>query len=166
LKGEFVCRPVWGEAPSAELRLPGGLLGLQPVAPTRLAAVGASTPGSAAVPPLGSGGADHDTWYGFYPNGREVLIAIEAVHGRDLTAIYAIGPGIDENEPAEWSRRKGHIVGRKLVFAQDGDSTLRFRARYDGGLSATWISPDGKTTMNATLRRIDPFSLPTRAAAR
>ena len=166
LKGEFACRPVWGEAPSAELRLPGGLLRSQPVAPTRLAAVGASTPGSASAPPLGSGGAGQETWYGFYPNGREVLIAIEEVHGQDLTAIYAIGPGIDENEPAEWSRRKGHIVGRKLVFAQDGDSTLRFRARYDGGLSATWISPDGKTTMNAALRRIDPSSLPTRAAAR
>jgi len=27
------------------------------------------------------------------------------VHGTDIDAVYAIGPGIDDNEPAEWSRR-------------------------------------------------------------
>jgi dienelactone hydrolase len=166
LRGELACQPVWGEAPSAELRLPSELFHPRATAPTRLAAMGASAPASAVGPALGSNIAIRDTWYGFYPNGREVLVAIEAVHGRDLTAIYAIGPGIDRNEPAEWNRRSGHIIGHELVFAQKGDSTLRFRARYDGGLSGTWISPDGKTTMDARLRRIDPLSLPMRAAAR
>ena len=52
----------------------------------------------------------------------------------------------------------------ELVFAQNGDSTLRFRARDDGGLTVSWISPDGKTKMDAQLRRIDPSSLPVRAA--
>ncbi len=162
LKGEFVCQPVWGEEPSAELRLPPELLRSKVVSegPTRLAAVGASAPATAPGLEVADDAAARGMWYGFYPNGREVVIAVETVHGRDLKAVYAIGPGIDKNEPAEWSRRSGRIIGHELVFAQKGDSTLRFRARYDGGLDATWISPDGKTKMDAQMRRIDPSSLP------
>ncbi len=163
LKGEMACRPFWGEKPSAELRLPDELLPPRSAAP----AVTAATGGSGRVSSAMSGGtAVSDTWYGFYPNGREVLLAIEAVRGRDLTAVYAIGPGIEKNEPSEWSRRAGHIVGHELVFAQKEESTLRFRPREDGGLSVTWTSPDGRTTMDAGLRRIDPLYIPLRAAAR
>jgi hypothetical protein len=32
---------------------------------------------------------------------------------------------------------------------------LRLRPRADGGLTATWTSPDGKIAMDAGLRRID-----------
>ncbi|MGH7031956.1 MAG: hypothetical protein ACREEZ_16200 [Stellaceae bacterium] len=114
---------------------------------------------------MDDGAAVRNTWYGLYPNGREVLFAIEAVHRRDLTAIYAIGPGIDRNEPAQWSRRIGRIAGREMVFAQKHESTLRFRPREDGGLTVTWTSPDGKTKMDAGLRRIDRLDLASRAAA-
>ncbi len=166
LRGELVCKPAWGEAPSADLRLPSELAHPQ-VAPRRLPAlVGASARGAVSVPAVDGGVAVRNTWYGFYPNGREVLIAIEATTGRDLTAIYAIGPGIDKGEPAEWSRRSGRVDGGELVFAQKGESTLRFRRREDGGLSATWISPDGATKMRAGLRQIDPSSFLVRAAAR
>jgi hypothetical protein len=113
-----------------------------------------------------SGGSKRETWYGFYPNGREILLALEEVHGQDLNAVYAIGPGIDENEPAEWSRRKGHLADDEFVFDENGKSTLRFRPRADGGLSATWISPDGKTSMQAGLRPLDLLHLPRRAEAR
>ena len=84
LKGEFVCEPVWGEEPSAELRLPAELLRSKMAAagPTRLAAIGASAPVSAAGPEMAGDVAARDMWYGFYPNGREVVIAVEAVHGR------------------------------------------------------------------------------------
>jgi pimeloyl-ACP methyl ester carboxylesterase len=161
LKGELVCQPSWGEEPSAEFRLPNELLRPRTATPALMAASGASAPVSQAP----HGEVVRDTWYGFYPNGREVLLAIEAVRDRDLAAIYAIGPGIDKNEPAEWSRRTGHIVGHELIFAQRDESTLRFRPREDGGLNATWISPDGKTTMDAELRRIASPDFPLRAAA-
>jgi pimeloyl-ACP methyl ester carboxylesterase len=163
LKGELTCEPSWGEEPSAELRLPSELLRPRSTAPALMAATGASAPVSSA---MSGEAAVRDTWYGFYPNGREMLLAIEAVRGRNLTAVYAIGPGIDKNEPAEWSLRTGHIVGHDLIFAQKDESTLRFRPREDGGLSATWTSSDGKTTMDAGLRRIDPPYFPVRAAAR
>ena len=84
-----------------------------------------------------------------------MLLAIEDTHGANIAAVYAIGPGIDENEPAEWSRRKGHIVDGDFMFEEKGKSALRFRPRADGGLSATWTSPDGKTSMEAGLRRLD-----------
>jgi pimeloyl-ACP methyl ester carboxylesterase len=166
LRGELLCKPVWGEAPSAELRLPQELVRPQIAAPKLTALLGASAGASFPAPAIGGGQSAHDTWYGFYPNGREVLIAIEAVTGHDLTAIYAIGPGIDKDEPAEWSRRTGRVDGEELVFAGKGESTLRFRPREDGGLSATWISADGTTKMKAGLRRIDPSSFLVRAAAR
>jgi pimeloyl-ACP methyl ester carboxylesterase len=166
LRTEFECQPVWGDAPSAELRLPNEILRPGPTLPALFAATGASVPTSVAASAIEDGASIHDTWYGFYPNGREVLVAIEAMHGRNVTAIYAIGPGIDKGEPAEWSQRTGHVLGQELVFAQKGQSTLRFHPRDDGGLGVTWISGDGKTTMGAALRRIDPLSFSRRAAAR
>jgi pimeloyl-ACP methyl ester carboxylesterase len=166
LRGELVCKPVWGEAPSAELRLPRELVRSQAPPPRLTALLGASARASQSVAAIDDVAPADGTWYGFYPNGREVLVAIEAVSGRDLTAVYAIGPGIDKGEPAEWSRRTGRIDGDELVFTRKGESTLHFRVQEDGGLSATWVSPDGATKMRAALRRVDPLSFPVRAAAR
>jgi pimeloyl-ACP methyl ester carboxylesterase len=154
LKAEMVCEPVWGETPSAQLRLPDELVhthaSYDPVVGN-----GASAPAATDGVAPGRGKPIRDTWYGFYPNGREILLAIEDVRGQHLAAVYVIGPGIDEGEPAEWSRRAGHIVDDDFVFEEQGKSTLRFHPRPDGGLKATWISPDGKTSMEASLRRID-----------
>ena len=96
----------------------------------------------------------------FIPNGREVLLGIETAHGQDLTAVYAIGPSIDDKALANWTRRKGKIVDDAFVFEQPGKSTLRFRPSQDGGLGVTWIAADGKTSMTAHLKPIDPLSLP------
>jgi len=156
LEGEHVCEPRWGEAPSADLRLPDELVHPRPVTQAAASASGGSVPvASAALSTSGTSRNGRQSWYGFYPNGREVLLAVEAVRGTDIDAVYAIGPGIDDKEPAEWSRRKGRLVGDEFVFDEDGKSSLRFRRRVDGGLSATWTSPDGKTSMEASLRRLD-----------
>jgi pimeloyl-ACP methyl ester carboxylesterase len=156
LASERVCQPVWGEAPSTEMRLPDELVHPRAALRATAAASGASAPGGILAASTSSGGkGGRQTWYGFYPNGREVLLAIEDMHGSDLDAVYAIGPGIDENEPAEWSRRKGHVADDEFVFDEKGKSTLRFRPRADGGLSVTWTSADGKTSMEAGLRSLD-----------
>jgi pimeloyl-ACP methyl ester carboxylesterase len=166
LRGEFLCKPVWGEAPSTDMRLPTELLHSQAATPQLSALLGASAPPPAGGRGVSIGPGINDAWYGFYPNGREVLIEIETVSGHDVSAVYAIGPGIDNNEPAEWIRRRGQIDSHQLVFEQKGESTLLFRSRGDGGLSATWISPNGATKMEAGLRRLDPTDLPLRALAR
>ena len=156
LDGERVCEPVWGEAPSSDLNLPDELIHPHTAVHATTAATGASRlAGFDGASVSGGGNSGHRVWYGFYPNGREVLLGLEDVRGHDLDAIYAIGSGIDENEPSEWTRRKGHVVDDEFVFDEKGKSTLHFRPRPDGGLSATWISPDGKTTMEGALRRLD-----------
>lgn len=163
VEGEQVCEPVWGEAPSPEMRLPEELVHSRAAFQATAAAAGGSAPGTQGS----SGGTRaHQAWYGFYPNGREVLLAVEDTLGSEVEAVYAIGPGIDENEPAEWTRRKGHLVEGEFVFEEKGKSTLHFRPRSDGGLSATWTAPDGKTSMEASMRRFDLPRFVRRAAAR
>ena len=162
IEGERVCEPAWGEAPSPEMRLPDELV--HPRAALHAAAGAAG--GSAPAAPAAGGTSGRQSWYGFYPNGREVLLAIEETRGNDVSAVYAIGPGIDDNEPAEWSRRKGRLVDDEFMFDEKGKSTLRFRPRADGGLSATWTSPDGKTSMEAGLRRLDLQHFARRVEAR
>jgi dienelactone hydrolase len=163
LSGELACSPRWGMTPSAEMKLPPEFADPQP--PRAEAAAVTSPNGSGAGPEATV--APHrvrDLWYGFYPNGREVMLGIEAVHGADLSGVYAIGPSIDEQYPAAWSRREGHIVDGSFVFEEPGKSTLRFRPRQDGGLGATWTSVDGKTSITAHLKPIDPQTLARRAA--
>jgi pimeloyl-ACP methyl ester carboxylesterase len=167
LDGERVCEPVWGEVPSSDLRLPDEFIHPRGALHVTKAATNASAlAGSDGAPSSSGARSGHRAWYGFYPNGREVLLGLEDVRGHDLDAIYAIGPGIDENEPSEWTRRSGHIVDDEFVFDETGKSTLHFRPRADGGLSATWTSPDGKTTMEGALRRLDLQVFSHRAEAR
>jgi len=163
IEGERVCEPAWGEAPSPDMRLPDELIHPRAALHATAAAVGGSAPAS---PVTGSGTSGRQSWYGFYPNGREVLLAVEETHGTEIAAVYAIGPGIDENEPAEWSRRKGRLVDDDFIFEEKGKSSLRFRPRADGGLNATWTTPDGKTSMEAGLRRLDLQNFSRRREAR
>jgi pimeloyl-ACP methyl ester carboxylesterase len=163
LTGEMACAPRWGAMPSAEMKLPADMADNR--AP-RIAEVAAPAPTGSGVGP-DTGKPPHgfrDVWYGFYPNGREMLLGVESAKGDNLTAVYAIGPSIDNKHEAAWSRRKGRIADDdSFVFEEKGKSTLRFRPRQDGGLAATWISADGKTSMTAHLKPIDPGVLAKRA---
>jgi pimeloyl-ACP methyl ester carboxylesterase len=164
LSGEMRCHPHWGSMPSAEMKLPAEL----PAAshPQRVAAGTTARTGSGEG--VASGRLNYgfrDVWYGFYPNGREVLLGVENVEGGKLTAVYAIGPSIDDEHPATWSRRRGSIVGDTFVFEEPGKSTLRFRPTQDGGLAATWTSNDGDMSMDAHLKLIDPEDLGPHAEA-
>jgi pimeloyl-ACP methyl ester carboxylesterase len=158
LNGELACEPRWGSTPSAELKLPPELAD-----PKLARSTAATTSATGSASPATDDGkvasGFRDTWYGFYPNGREVLFGVETVHGDDLSAVYAIGPSVDNKHPAAWTRRKGRVVDDSFVFEEKGKSTLRLRPRQDGGLSATWVSADGKTSMTAHLKPIDPQSL-------
>jgi pimeloyl-ACP methyl ester carboxylesterase len=163
LKGEMACNPRWGTMPSAELKLPRDMI--EPRAP-RSAPTGVTTTGSGGAPRSAKTAVGfRDVWYGFYPNGREVLLGIESTHGDQLTAIYSIGPSIDDKHDAVWTRRKGRVTEDGFVFQEPGKSTLQFRPRQDGGLSVVWMSADGKTSMTGSLKPIDPDVLTERHAA-
>ena len=55
--------------------------------------------------------------------------------GDQLTAVYAVGPSVDNEHDAVWTRRKGRVTEDGFVFQEQGKSTLQFRPRQDGGLS-------------------------------
>jgi dienelactone hydrolase len=130
------CDESWGARPSAELRPPGSF---HP-------AIGRS--GSAGTPFSGS-------WYGYYPNGREVLFTVENTRGNEVTALYGVGPGIQPGQKAEWVQRTGRMEKDELVFKERGRNTLHYRLREDGLLDAVWESADGKSSLEATLHRTD-----------
>jgi hypothetical protein len=149
LSKPFACDPQWGMAPSAQLRLPHEL--------TQLAASGGTVAPSAeraSIPELAV-----KMWYGFYANGREVLLALESATGDNPVAIYAVGPSVDNKYTASWGRRVGHLVGGDYVFSEAGKNELRFHPRPDGDLTATWKSNDRKLRLTAQLHPIDPRTL-------
>jgi pimeloyl-ACP methyl ester carboxylesterase len=131
------CSGNWGQAPSKQIALPTTF--------NPIAAKGASLVENPFV----------GKWYGFYGNGREVLLAIEKIQRDEVTAIYALGPGLQGGQNAEWVRRAGRLNEDELVFKEKGRNTLRYRLRADGKLDATWISTDGKLSMDTILRRVD-----------
>lgn len=94
-------------------------------------------------------------WYGFYPNGRELVLAVENIRGDQVTAVYAIGPGVLPGQEAEWVRRSGRIDGGTLEFSEPDKNTLRYSLRPDGKLQAQWVSVDGKSSLEAVMRAMD-----------
>jgi pimeloyl-ACP methyl ester carboxylesterase len=123
LNGEMVCTPRWGTMPSAELKLPPDMI--EPRGP-RSSPPGLTTIGSGAAPPSAKASVGfRDVWYGFYPNGREVLLGVESTRGDQLSAVYSIGPSIDNKHDAIWTRRKGRVTDDGFVFQEPGKSTLR-----------------------------------------
>jgi dienelactone hydrolase len=149
LSKPFSCDPRWGLAPSAQLRLPPAL--------TQFAASGGTVAPSAEPASVPTRAVR--MWYGFYANGREVLLALESAKGDSPVAIYAVGPSVDNKYPASWGRRVGHVAGGDYVFSEPGKNELRFHPRENGDLTATWESNDRKLTLTAQLRPIDPRTL-------
>jgi pimeloyl-ACP methyl ester carboxylesterase len=147
IAGEFPCQPIWGTKPSAELNLPSDFN----VSKKSLASSTVGSSGNSLEPVA----KIRDVWYGFYPNGREVLFAVESLHGSEVDGLYAVGPGMDGYHPATWSRRKGQ-ANDGYVFSTKRQSKLRLIPLQNGRLRLTWTSRDGKTVMTAYLRHIDP----------
>jgi pimeloyl-ACP methyl ester carboxylesterase len=137
LQGDEDCSGNWGQTPSKQIALPTNFQ---------------ATPVKEA---FATENAFIGKWYGFYGNGREVLLAVEKVRQDDVTAIYALGPGLQNDQKSEWVRRSGKLSDDEMIFREKGRNTLKYRLRDDGKLDATWISSDGKVSMDTVLRRID-----------
>jgi hypothetical protein len=94
-------------------------------------------------------------WYGWYANGREVMLVVERTAGAEVDAVYATGGGPDPAWKAGVMHRKGRVVDGKLVFEEAGLSTLRYGPRPDDSLAAQWIAADGTSSLEATLHRVN-----------
>jgi pimeloyl-ACP methyl ester carboxylesterase len=141
------CNSSWGEKPSEQIAFPAHFHNVS------------------ATPQDERAKAFAGKWYGYYGNGREVMFAIERITGNEVTAIYAVGPGIKPEEKSEWVRRTGRIVGDEIVFNEKGLNILRYRLRSDGRLQDSWQSLDGKSSLEATLRRTDSPESPSTVTA-
>lgn len=129
------CDSGWGAAPSAALPVPPQL--------------------KPAMPSGGPSDRFLGKWYGTYPNGREVMLAIERAQAGSVEAAYIVGPGLTANLKPAVMQRSGRVTDGVLVFEGTGLSTLRFTQRADGGLDCTWISVDRRAHLAAVLRRVN-----------
>ncbi|MFI4986487.1 MAG: hypothetical protein ACHQF3_03520 [Alphaproteobacteria bacterium] len=91
------------------------------------------------------------TWWGIYNNGREMMLAIEAVEGGRIQAVYAYGPS--DSEKANFIKVAGSLADGRLVFAEPGRPRLEYRLEPAGTLEAKWLK--GETTLVAHLRRLE-----------
>ncbi len=128
------CDSGWGEAPSKALPVPRHLVLAAPA-------------GGPADPFLGK-------WYGYYPNGREVMLAVERADAAKVEAAYILGPGLEPGQKASVAERSGQVADGTLVFAAPGKSSLRCTPREDGRLDALWIAADERSTLAAVLHRL------------
>ncbi len=128
------CDSHWGEVPSAALPVPRHLA---PAMPS----------GGPADPFLGK-------WYGYYRNGREVMLAVLGADAASVDADYIVGPGFTPQLKGAVSRRSGRIDDGALVFAGEGRSTLRCTRRADGSLEAAWTAADGGAELETVLHRV------------
>jgi dienelactone hydrolase len=132
---ESACETPWGRRPSPELGT------------ARVGATLTATPLAASFDLTGS-------WYGFYRNGREVMLRIDAVEGERVTATYLLGAGLNPEERSESSRREGRFTKGELLFDEPDLNQLRYRLRPDGALAGSWQSRDGGVSLDTVLRRI------------
>jgi pimeloyl-ACP methyl ester carboxylesterase len=153
LQGEFACEPRWGTTPSADVRLPKELY----TSPSKIVEVKGEV-GSGTVEKSAKARFT-DTWFGFYPNGRQVVFGIETLNNSELVAIYAIGQSVDGKHAAAWTRRSGVIKDDKFLFEEGGESMLLLSPRPDGGLTLVWTKYDYNESMTAHLKPIDPKSI-------
>ena len=122
----MVCTPRWGTMPSAELKLPPDMA--EPRAPRIAAAAGAVTPtGSGAVAARARRPRSDSATSGTASTrtGARYCSGSKSTKGDNLTAVYAIGPSIDNKHDAVWTRRKGRVAEDGFVFQETGKSTLQ-----------------------------------------
>ncbi|EWY40303.1 hypothetical protein N825_36945 [Skermanella stibiiresistens SB22] len=136
---EATCETSWGRRPSADLG-DGGT-------GARFGATLAATKPAVSADLAGS-------WYGFYRNGREVMLNVERLDGERVVASYLLGSGLMAQEQPEATRRVGSFANGELVFDEPALNPLRFRIRADGTLAGTWQARDGGATLDTVLKRM------------
>ena len=132
---EQACETPWGRRPGPDLGA------------ARVGATLAATTPKASFDLTGS-------WYGFYRNGREVMLRIDEVNGERIAATYLLGAGLNPEERSESSRREGRFIKGELLFDEPNLNQLCYRLRPDGSLAGSWQSRDGGASLDTVLRRM------------
>ena len=91
-------------------------------------------------------------WYGFYPNGREILVTVEEARLDGATLVYAWS-ALGE-EKGGWARVKAEWDGTALRAA-NAKRVLSYRPTADGKVAAHWERADGTLPLDAVLERLE-----------
>lgn len=131
------CEQPWGRRPSPSVMAASG---------------GGSSDGAGTVPAQSSFAG---RWYGFYVNGREVVLSVDEVLGDEVRATYTLGPGVAPGQGPETNLRVGHLEAGELVFDEPGKNVLRYRMRRDGRLAGSWSTADGASRLDILMHKVD-----------
>jgi dienelactone hydrolase len=120
------CETHWGDAPSADLKLPADL---------------AITPGGLA-----------GKWYGNYTSGREVMVVVTRNEGAAAEGLFLTGKETGEDGGSH--RFMGEVSGGALGFTEPSGVHLTLTPAADGSASLLWQSADGRHRLGAVLHRL------------
>jgi len=121
------CETHWGEAPSADLKLPADLV---------------ITPGGLA-----------GKWYGNYTSGREVMLVVTKVDGGRAEGLYLTGP--TQSEAGGSHRVTGEARDGSVSVAETSGNRITLTQAVDGAsASLLWVSADERHRLAAVMHRV------------
>jgi hypothetical protein len=98
-------------------------------------------------------------WFGWYTQGREMLLIVRQVSGTRVTAVYAWSAlGRQPDEAAGYSVRHGYLDAGAgfMVFDDRGQARIVFSRRRDGQMDVVWTRPEGGgEPLSGTVRKLD-----------
>lgn len=130
-----------------------------PLGPGRPAARDFTLPAGIAVARQGSGPAKAfaGRWFGWYTQGRQMMLIVQSAAGNSVTATYAWSAQFREPEDAPgYRQRQGRVEGTsKLIFDDPGQARIEFTRRADGGLDVLWTRVSDGASVRGEVHRID-----------
>lgn len=98
-------------------------------------------------------------WYGFYPNGREILFIVEEVGSDRARAVYSFGPlARHADSQSAYTPRRGEFdaTSGTLSFSEpQASSNLEARLAADGRMDFTWTHKQSGGRLVTRLRKLD-----------
>jgi dienelactone hydrolase len=97
-------------------------------------------------------------WYGWYTQGRQLMLVVQSATASTVTATYAWSAQFrdPEDEPGHRLRR-GRIDAKtgRLIFDERGQTRIEFKLRSDGDMDVVWTRVSDGLTVTGRVRRID-----------
>jgi hypothetical protein len=97
-------------------------------------------------------------WFGWYAQGRQMMLIVQSATASSVTATYAWSAQFRDPEDVPGHRlRHGRIeTGTgKLVFDEPGQVRLEFTRRQDGGLDVLWTRTSDGLAVKGQVRRVE-----------
>jgi hypothetical protein len=97
-------------------------------------------------------------WYGWYAQGRQMMLVVQSATQTSVTATYAWSAQFRDGEDAPGNRlRQGRIEHGtgKMIFDEPGQVRLEFTRRLDGGMDVLWTRVSDRLSVRGVVRRTE-----------